>query len=155
MDSDVPSRAGATARALIVDRRFRVPLREFAFQFVRSSGSGGQNVNKVSSKAILRWPVLQSPSIPDDVRARFAARFRRRLTQDGELVVTSQRFRDQKQNVADCLAKLKEMLREVARAPKPRRATRPSRAVEERRLAQKRQASEKKRRRRQVREVEG
>lgn len=151
-DSSNGSRAGGEVRVRGVGRRLRVPLKEFSFQFVRSSGSGGQNVNKVNSKAILRWPVLRSPSLPDDVRTRFTARFRRRLTQGGELVLTSQRFRDQKRNVADCLAKVEEMLQEVARAPKQRRGTRPSRAVEERRRERKRELSEKKRRRRPVRE---
>ena len=128
----------------------RIPLREFQFQFARSGGAGGQNVNKVSSKAVLRWPVESSPSLPTDVRQRFCQRFRRRITRDGDLVLTSQRFRDQSRNITDCLEKLRAMLGEVARAPTPRRPTRPGRGTRERRLRDKREISDKKRHRRRV-----
>jgi ribosome-associated protein len=135
---------------LVVNRRIRIPLRELRFQFARSSGAGGQNVNKVSTKAILRWPVTSSPSLPEDVRERFLERNRRRITRDGELVMSSQRFRDQGRNVADCLEKLRGMLLEVARAPRRRRATRPHAASRERRLAAKRHQAKKKRSRGRV-----
>ena len=114
----------------------------------RSSGPGGQHVQKVSTKATLRWPVATSPSLPEDVRRRFLDRYHRRITGDGELLVTSQRFRDQGRNVADCLAKLREMLAAVAVAPKRRKATRPPRAAAERRLEQKRRRSKSKKLRR-------
>lgn len=123
---------------LVVDDRVRVPLRELRFSFARSSGPGGQRVQKVSTKATLRWSVRDTPSLPEDVRARFLERYRRRITRDGELVVTSQRFRDQGRNVADCLEKLRAMLEEVTPAPRRRRPTRPTRAARERRLAGKR-----------------
>jgi ribosome-associated protein len=135
---------------LMVNRRIRIPLRELRFQFARSSGAGGQNVNKVSTKAILRWPVEASPSLPGDVRERFLSRYRRRITRDGELVMSSQRFRDQGRNVADCLEKLRAMLLEVATAPRRRRPTRPHAASRERRLESKRRQAEKKRRRGRV-----
>ena len=64
---------------LVINRRIRIPLREFDFQFARSGGAGGQNVNKVNTKAILRWEVERSPALPGDVRERFCARFRRRI----------------------------------------------------------------------------
>ena len=136
---------------LVVNRRIRIPLREFDFQFARSSGPGGQNVNKLSTKAILRWGIERSPNLPEDVRERFCARFRRRITREGEFVLTSQRFRDQGRNVADCLEKLRGMLEEVAAPPKRRRPTKPSRAAKERRLKEKHVQSEKKRRRGRVR----
>lgn len=134
---------------LVVTPRLQIPLREFQFTFSRSSGPGGQNVNKVSSKATLRWPLMSSPSLPDEVRGRFQARFGRRLTGEGDLVITSQRFRDAGRNVADCLEKLREMLASVAQPQKTRRATKPGRGSIRRRLAQKKQQSLKKQSRRQ------
>ena len=119
---------------LIVNERLRIPLREIHFQFARSSGPGGQNVNKVSSKAVLRWNMAASPSAPDDVKERLRARHPRRVTREGEVVITSSRFRDQGRNVADCLEKLRAALAEVSTPPKPRRPTRPTRASREKRL---------------------
>src|SRR5580704_4135357 len=95
---------------LTVNSRIQIPHEEFTFTFVRSSGPGGQNVNKVNSKAVLRWPILHSVTLPSEVRQRFVGRFGRRLTGEGELVLSSQRYRDQGRNVADCLEKLKAML---------------------------------------------
>jgi len=131
-----------------VSARLQVPTRELRFRFVRSSGAGGQNVNKVASKAVLRWDVVHSPSLPPDVRARFLARYARRLTTEGELVLASDRFRDQARNVADCVERLNELLQAVAAPPVPRRPTRPSGAARARRLAVKRQRGEAKARRR-------
>ena len=125
-----------------------LPLSELHFSFARSSGPGGQNVNKVESKAVLRWDVAASRAVPAAVRARFRARFARRITADGVLIVVSQRHRERERNVADCLAKLGAMLAEVAKPEKPRRPTRPSRGARERRLAEKRHASRRKAERR-------
>jgi ribosome-associated protein len=94
-------------------------------------------VNKVESKAVLRWDVARSRAVSGAVRARFAERFRHRITTEGELVLASQRYRDRERNVADCVEKLRAMLAEVAAPPKPRRPTRPTRASRERRLAEK------------------
>src|SRR5438093_10330945 len=99
---------------LVVSDQLQIPLKELSFSFARSSGPGGQNVNKVNSKATLRWNARESSSLPADVRERFLARFGRRLTQLGEIIVVSQRYRDQGRNVADCLAKLRAMLSAVA-----------------------------------------
>ncbi len=132
---------------LIVNSEIRVRLREFRFSFSRSSGAGGQNVNKLNTKATLRWEVARSQGLPKDVRARFLERYRRRITADGELVLTSQRFRDQGRNVADCLEKLRGMLDAVARPPRPRKATKPTRASVERRLSSKHRTRLKKQRR--------
>ena len=134
---------------LVVNARLQIPLREFQFTFARSSGPGGQNVNKLNTKALLRWPVMTSPSLPETVRRRLVAKHRRRITSEGDLLVTSQRFRDAGRNVADCLEKLRAMLAEAAVAPKPRRPTKPTRASVRRRLEQKRRRSRKKEQRRE------
>jgi ribosome-associated protein len=133
---------------LVISPRVRVPQTEFEFSYARSSGPGGQNVNKVNSKATLRWPMTRSPSLPADVRQRFLARFGNRLTSDGDLLISSQRYRDQPRNTADCLAKLQAMLEAVATPPTPRRKTKPTRASGERRMKAKRVTGEKKQNRR-------
>ena len=135
---------------LVVNSRLKIPLREFQFTFSRSSGPGGQNVNKLNTKALLRWPVATSPSLPEAVRRRLLARFPRRITSEGDLLVTSQRFRDAGRNVADCLEKLRAMVAEAAVAPKPRKPTRPTRGSVRARLDRKRRQSQKKRLRRRV-----
>ena len=133
---------------LSITPRIQIPLAEFEFTFARSGGPGGQNVNKVSSKAVLRWSVVISPSLPDEVRARFIDKYASRLTLEGELILTSQRHRDRSRNVDDCLEKLRNMVAAVSERPTPRRATKPSRASKERRVEAKRETSEKKQRRR-------
>lgn len=139
---------------LEVTPELRIPRDEFRFRYVRSSGPGGQNVNKVASKAVLRWAVTTSPSLPEAVRQRFVARFGGRLTAEGELVLASQRYRDQGRNAEDCLDRLRTMLRQVAQPPKRRRATRPTTSSRAERLKTKRAHSEKKQRRRQPRDTE-
>lgn len=133
---------------LIVTAQIRIPQAEFQYRYSRSSGPGGQNVNKVNSKVTLRWSPGKSPSLPDDVRQRFLSQYASRLTNDGELLVVSQRFRDQERNEADCLEKLAAMLRAVAVPPKRRRPTKPTRGAKERRLQNKSQHAQKKRQRR-------
>jgi ribosome-associated protein len=126
----------------------RLPHRELRFDFARSSGPGGQNVNKVESKAVLRWDVGASHALPAALLARFRTRFARRISAAGVLVLSSQRHRTRERNVADCLAKLEAMLAEVATPPKKRKPTRPGRAARERRLAEKRATSRRKAERR-------
>jgi ribosome-associated protein len=133
---------------LRVTRQIAIPRSELRFTFVRSSGPGGQNVNKVASKAVLRWNASHSTAIPDEVRERFVSQFARRINDQGELVLTSQRYRDQQRNVEDCLAKLTSMIRSAATKPRPRKKTRPPKGARESRLKEKRATSEKKQRRR-------
>jgi ribosome-associated protein len=139
---------------LTVTRRIRIPVREFEFTFVRSSGPGGQNVNKTATKAQLRWPVADSPSLPEDVRDRFVKKYNRRITTGGELILTSQRYRYQSRKAADFLEKLRGMLSDVAVPPKPRKKTRPTAGAKRRRLKQKREKSQKKQLRRPPRPEE-
>ena len=140
--------ASERPKMLVVGSRFRVPLSELRFSFSRSSGPGGQNVNKVSTKATLRWAAMASPSLDEELRARLAARLGHRLTSEGELLVTSQRFRDARRNRLDCLAKLSDILSQVSHTPKTRKPTRPSRGAVRQRLREKRRRSEHKRGRR-------
>jgi ribosome-associated protein len=129
---------------LEVNHRIRIPESEFTFAFSRSGGPGGQNVNKVSSKAQLSWDVTQSPSVPDDIRERFLLRYKRRITKEGTLLITSQRYRDQGRNTQDCLNKLVELLLSIAVLPTKRKATAPSRGAKQRRLKDKQVRSDKK-----------
>jgi ribosome-associated protein len=126
---------------LTVNQQIQIPETELEWSFVRSSGPGGQNVNKVASKAVLRWHLDASPSVPEAVKQRLRARQRKRVTEGGELVLTSQRYRDQERNRQDCLDKLRDLILEAAVEPKLRRKTKPSRGARERRLADKRRRS--------------
>ena len=128
----------------------RIPLSQFQLTFVRSSGPGGQNVNKVSSKAVLRWEIVASGLLDADSIARLAVSFPTYLTKDGELVIASQRTRDAIKNRADCLGKLKAMLLVAIKKPKRRIPTRPTRGSIQKRLNAKARHSRKKRDRRDI-----
>ncbi|MFM9961227.1 MAG: alternative ribosome rescue aminoacyl-tRNA hydrolase ArfB [Planctomycetaceae bacterium] len=130
---------------LSVTARIQIPQDEFTFQFARSSGPGGQNVNKVNSKATLRWRPLESPSLPEDVRQRFATRFASKLLIDGSILISCEKSRSQLLNRIGCLEQLSEWLKEVATPPKKRRPTKPTRGSKTRRLNDKRRNSDTKR----------
>jgi ribosome-associated protein len=125
-----------------------VPDEELYFTFARSGGPGGQNVNKVASKAVLHWDLAGNATLPADVKERLHARQRRRITGEGVLVLHGQRYRDQGRNVEDCRTRLREMILEVLHPPRPRKATKPSRGARERRLAAKKHQAARKSRRR-------
>ena len=108
--------------------------REITESFIRSSGPGGQNVNKVATAVQLRFDVRRSPSLPAAVRARAERLAGRRVTKDGVLVITAARFRSQERNREDALARLVELLREATRRPTPRKPTRPGLGAKRRRL---------------------
>ena len=121
---------------------FEIPAWEYELSFSRSSGPGGQNVNKVNSKATLRWNPSRSSLLPGNSRERFIERFASRLTEQGELLLSSDRLRDQKRNIEDCLDKLRDMIREARVPPKKRKATKPTRSSGRRRVEGKRKDSE-------------
>ena len=110
---------------------------ELEERFIRASGPGGQNVNKLSTAVQLRFDVRHSPSLPDDVRTRLERLAGRRLTREGVLVISAQRHRTQERNRQDALDRLIELIERAAVAPIPRRATKPTRGSRERRLESK------------------
>jgi ribosome-associated protein len=127
---------------------------ELHFDFIRASGPGGQNVNKVASAAQLRFDVVGSPSLPDDVRERLIRLARRRVNRLGELVITARRYRRQDRNREDAIERLVELIRRAAVKPRVRKKTKPSAAARQRRLDAKRRRSETKRMRRPTRREE-
>lgn len=114
-----------------------IPEGEYALAFSRSSGAGGQNVNKVNSRAELRLPVRGSPYIPEHVQRRLLERLGNRMTQEGVLLISSQRFRDQGRNISDCHEKLQALVAEALHDDPLRRPTRPTRGSVERRVSEK------------------
>jgi ribosome-associated protein len=134
---------------LPITEQIHIPESELEWSFARSGGPGGQNVNKVSSKAVLRWRLAENGTLPEEVQVRLRGQQRRRITSEGDLLITSQRYRDQERNKADCLERLRAIVVEALRVPTPRKATKPTRGSRRRRLADKRRQSERKQQRRE------
>ncbi|MGD8758528.1 MAG: alternative ribosome rescue aminoacyl-tRNA hydrolase ArfB [Deltaproteobacteria bacterium] len=123
---------------------------EITLDFIRASGPGGQNVNKVATAVQLRFDVKHSPSLPNDVRARLVSLGGRKITDDGMLIIEAKRFRTQDRNRQDALDRLMALVRKAAERPKPRIKTKPSSASKKRKLEAKRHRSRIKQMRRPV-----
>lgn len=128
--------------------RIKIPFSEFSFSYARSSGAGGQNVNKVNSKVVMNWNINLSETCPLPVKMRFKDKFGQFILDSGEVQIISQKTRSQKDNMNDCIEKLHSMLNEVRLPPKVRKKTKPKRSAVLDRLNTKKKDSEKKRMRR-------
>lgn len=133
-----------------ITRSIAINESEIQLEFVRASGPGGQNVNKVATAVQLRFDVRHSPSLPADVRERLIRLAGKRITSDDVLIIDARRFRTQEQNREDAIARLVELIRQAAEKPKVRRATKPTLASQHRRLEEKRRRGEAKRLRQAV-----
>jgi ribosome-associated protein len=122
-----------------------VDERELTFDFVRASGPGGQNVNKVATAVQLRFDITRSESLPADVKARLFKIAGQRVTADGILIIEAKRYRTQEQNREDALQRFSELVRKASAKPKPRRKTKPTAASREKRLEIKKRRGEIKR----------
>ena len=133
-----------------ITRDLAIDENEIQEEFIRASGPGGQNVNKVATAAQLRFDARHSPSLPEEVRARLLRLAGRRVNADGVLLIEAKRFRTQEQNRADARVRLIALIRQAAVEPKARRKTQPTRAAKQRRLESKQRRSKIKTMRRNV-----
>ncbi len=136
------------AEPLTIRPGLELPARELHYEFARSGGPGGQNVNKVETKVLLRFRALSSPTLSEDARSAIRRRLSTRLTSDGEILIHAARHRERERNIEDARERLAALLRAALAEPKARRATRPTRGSQQRRRATKDRRSALKRARR-------
>lgn len=129
---------------LVINEQVRIPLAELEFRFSTSSGPGGQHANRSATRAILRFDVANSPSLPEEVRQRLLQKLASRLSKEGVLQIEAQESRSQVQNRETAVLRLQTILANALQVPKKRRRTRPSQAAVEKRLAAKKRHSQKK-----------
>ena len=121
-----------------------IPQDELVITFVRSSGKGGQNVNKLATKAVVRWNVYASRVLTPEQKQRLAHRLQNKITSGGDIVITAESERSQDQNRAQAIHKLQELIKRSLHVPKARKKTKPTKASRERRLKSKQKLSQKK-----------
>ena len=120
-----------------ITEQVTLPETELVFTFIRSPGPGGQNVNKVATAVLLRFNLLTSPSLPEDLRALLVGRLANKLTQQGELIIKASRHRTQERNKLDAIERLQEQLSHAAKIVKKRRKTKPTFSSTQKRLSTK------------------
>jgi ribosome-associated protein len=135
---------------IVVSRSIQIPDREVQFRFIRASGPGGQNVNKVASAVELRFDVKHSTALPEEVRQRLMRQSGKKLNSAGVLIIQARRYRSQERNRQDAMERLVRLVRQAALKPRARRPTKPSRGSRESRLEIKRLRSRTKQRRSRV-----
>lgn len=130
--------------------RIKIPFSEFTFTYARSSGAGGQHINKANTKVILNWKIDETTCCSPDVVHRFRDKYSQFILDSGEVQIMSQKSRSQKANMDDCIEKIHAMINDVRRPPKIRKATKPKRSAVLKRLQTKKKDSLKKELRRKI-----
>jgi ribosome-associated protein len=138
MSSFYPVVVSRVPTEIRITERVRVPGAEVSLSFARSGGPGGQHVNRTETKVLLRWNAIASGALTPEDRSWLLQRLGSRLTSEGELLITSETHRDQRQNVEEALRRFADVVRAAIHRPVPRKKTRPSRGSKERRLSAKR-----------------
>lgn len=124
-----------------IDNKIFIPESELQFNFIRSSGPGGQNVNKVSTAVQLRFDIINSPSLPKEIKERLISKSGSRVTKEGILIIEAKRFRTQESNKQDAVDRFIELIRKAGKKPKKRIKTRPPKESRLKRIEEKKKRS--------------